>query len=60
MFYESKYGDIYYEFTGRKGAPVVVLCHGVGMDHKTFAKQVSALEKHDTRFSLIAAECLVD
>ncbi len=78
MNYRSKYGDIYYEFTGLKGAPVVVLCHGVGMDHQTFAEQVGALQKqyqvivwdmpghgrstmakHDLRFSLMAAECLV-
>jgi pimeloyl-ACP methyl ester carboxylesterase len=78
MIYKSKYGEIYYEFTGLKGALVVVLCHGVGMDHQTFEKQVSALQKeyqvvvwdmpghgrstmakHDMRFSLMAAECLV-
>jgi 3-oxoadipate enol-lactonase len=79
MICKSQCGDIYYEFTGPKGAPVVVLCHGVGMDHQTFEKQVSALEKeyqvivwdmpghgrstlekHNIRFSLMAAECLVE
>ncbi len=45
MIYKSKYGDIYYELTGLKEKPVVVLCHGVGMDHRTFKKQVSALQR---------------
>ena len=78
MLYKSKYGDIYYELTGQKGNPVIVLCHGIGMDHRTFAKQVDFLKKdyqvivwdmpghgrstltqYDTRFSLMAADCLV-
>ncbi|NBG88212.1 alpha/beta fold hydrolase [Isachenkonia alkalipeptolytica] len=79
MIYKSKYGEIYYEFSGPEGAPVLALCHGVGMDHKTFEKQVKALEKeyrvivwdmpghgrstmakHDMRFTLMAADCLVE
>lgn len=77
--FKSKYGEIYYELKGLPGAPVVILCHGVGMDHKTFEKQVFALEKEyrvlvwdmpghgrstmekeDLRFTLMAAECLME
>lgn len=79
MMYKSNYGEIYYELRGLPDAPVVILCHGVGMDHKTFEKQVLALEKEyrvlvwdmpghgrstmtkeDLRFSLMAAECLIE
>jgi pimeloyl-ACP methyl ester carboxylesterase len=44
MIYKSRFGDIYYELSGPKEAPLVALCHGVGMDHQTFRKQVGALQ----------------
>ncbi len=44
MIYKSKFGDIYYEITGPEGKPVVLLCHGIGMDHRTFEGQVTALQ----------------
>lgn len=43
-YYKSKYGDIYYEFSGADGNPVVIFTHGVGMDHITFRLQVEALK----------------
>ena len=79
MIFKSTYGEIYYEISGKEEAPVIVLCHGVGMDHRTFEKQVeglrgdyrvivwdmpghgySSMSKPDMRFSLMAAECLVE
>lgn len=44
MIYKSKFGDIYYEITGSEGKPVVLLCHGIGMDHRTFEGQITALQ----------------
>lgn len=44
MIYKSTFGDIYYEFSGIRGKPVVILCHGVGMDCQTFDEQVNALQ----------------
>lgn len=44
MIHKSKYGDIYYELSGVEGASLIVFCHGVGMDHRTFKKQVDVLE----------------
>jgi 3-oxoadipate enol-lactonase len=44
MIHESKYGNIYYELSGVEGASVIAFCHGVGMDHQTFKKQIDALE----------------
>lgn len=46
MIHKSKFGDIYYEIFGPKGKPAVVLSHGVGMDYRTFDRQVSALKEH--------------
>lgn len=42
--YKSEFGDIYYESSGPKEAPVVIFIHGVGMDHRTFEKQVEVLK----------------
>jgi 3-oxoadipate enol-lactonase len=44
MFYQSKYGNIYYHLVGKKGSPVIAFIHGVGMDHKTFDKQINAFK----------------
>lgn len=44
MIYQSKYGDIYYQLTGKEDSPVIVFIHGVGMDHRTFDKQVDAFK----------------
>lgn len=44
MIQKSNFGDIYYEVSGPKGKHVIVFCHGVGMDHRTFEHQVSALQ----------------
>ncbi len=45
VIYKSKFGDVYYEITGAEGKPTVVFCHGVGMDHRTFQGQVTALQE---------------
>jgi 3-oxoadipate enol-lactonase len=39
-FYESNYGKIHYHLIGSGDLPCMVFIHGVGMDHKTFEKQV--------------------
>lgn len=44
MIYQSKYGDIYYQLTGKEDSPVIVFIHGVGMDNRTFDKQVDAFK----------------
>lgn len=46
MYYNSSNGSIYYECHGTEGAPAIVFCHGVGMDHRTFDDQVKALKSH--------------
>lgn len=43
-FYKSRYGDIYYEFSVSDDKPVIIFTHGVGMDHRTFLKQIEALK----------------
>ncbi len=40
MILESKWGSVYYEDHGGAQAPVLVFCHGVSMDHRTFDAQV--------------------
>ena len=45
MYYENSHGRIYYEVHGPEGAPVVILTHGVTMDHRTFKEQVKALQE---------------
>ncbi len=42
--YRSDFGDIYYQFSVSENKPVIILTHGVGMDHRTFASQVEALK----------------
>ena len=42
-YYESKYGNVYYDLSGHEDVPVVIFLHGVGMDHRTFEKQKEAL-----------------
>lgn len=42
--YKSAYGDIFYDFKLEDGKPIIILTHGVGMDHKTFKMQVEALK----------------
>jgi 3-oxoadipate enol-lactonase len=42
-YYESKYGNVYYDLSGHEDLPVVIFLHGVGMDHRTFEKQKWAL-----------------
>ncbi len=44
MYYKNEKGKIYYQTYGREDAPAIVLLHGVAMDHKTFEKQVDALQ----------------
>ncbi|PKP44896.1 MAG: 3-oxoadipate enol-lactonase 2 [Bacteroidetes bacterium HGW-Bacteroidetes-12] len=44
MIFQSKYGDIYYQLEGNENSPVIVFIHGVGMDHRTFEKQVDAFK----------------
>ncbi len=46
MIYHSKFGNIYYQLSGPRGKTLVILCHGLGMDHRTFDKQVAALKEH--------------
>ncbi len=46
MYYNSDYGDIYYEVYGVEGNPTLVFTHGVTMDHKTFYPQVEFLKDH--------------
>lgn len=41
---KSKYGEIYYEFSGADKKPVIIFTHGVGMDNKTFEMQVKKLK----------------
>jgi len=45
MFFENNTGRVYYEAHGPENGPAVIFCHGVGMNHETFANQVAALEK---------------
>jgi len=42
--FKSKYGDIYYELSKIDQKPTVIFTHGVGMDHRTFEKQVASLK----------------
>lgn len=42
--YKSEYGDIYYELSGPEDAPIIIFTHGVGMDHRTFEKQIEAIK----------------
>lgn len=44
MIYQGKYGNIHYQLTGKADSPVIVFIHGVGMDHRTFDKQVEAFK----------------
>lgn len=44
MFFESSYGEIYYEIYGPEGAMVVAFNHGLSSDHDMFDKQVSELK----------------
>ncbi len=43
-FYNSEYGDIFYDFTLADGKPIIIFIHGVGMDHKTFDMQIEAMK----------------
>jgi 3-oxoadipate enol-lactonase len=43
MYLKTDQGSVYYEVSGPPEAPVVVFCHGVAMNHRTFASQVEAL-----------------
>lgn len=45
MLYQSKQGQMYYEVHGNKNAPSVLFTHGVGLNHKYFNSQVTALKK---------------
>ena len=45
MMYKSKYGDIYYNLIGIKDLSCMIFIHGVGMDHRTFEKQVDAFKE---------------
>ena len=42
--FKSKYGEIYYQLSKIDQKPTVIFTHGVGMDHRTFEKQVASLK----------------
>ncbi len=46
MYYENDVGRVYYELAGPKGAPALVFCHGVSLNHETFNPQMDALKEN--------------
>lgn len=50
MYYESKFGRVYFESHGPEGAPPILFSHGVNMNHETFRGQVEGLKD---RFRII-------